>query len=53
MHFSILLIVLTMLGFTVTHAASPSMSSYFDCAKSIDMAINDKFTILPDRKSVV
>jgi len=51
MHFSILLIVLTMLGFTMAHAASPSMSSYFDCAKSIGVAINDKFTILPGERS--
>lgn len=51
MHFFILFILLTILSSTFAHAASPSMSSYLDCAKSIGVAINDKFTILPGERS--
>jgi hypothetical protein len=45
------LILLALFSSAAAHAASPSMSSYWDCAKSIGIAINDKFTILPGEQA--
>jgi hypothetical protein len=51
MQFFVRLILLALFSSTVAQAASPSMSSYWDCAKSIGIAINDKFTIIPGEQT--
>jgi hypothetical protein len=50
LHFLAQLILLTIFGSTRAHANSPSILSYMDCARSIGVAINDRFAILPGER---
>jgi hypothetical protein len=50
LHILAQLILPLIFGSTLAHANSPSISSYMDCARSIGVAINDRFAILPGER---
>ena len=50
MHILAQLLLLIIFGSTLAHADSPSILSYMDCARSIGVAINDRFVVLPGER---